>query len=228
MKRYFVLALIVAILASVTVAAAEDLGVQVIGGSSPEMMPITLDDIQLETMVEIPGYAELTPTSWDIQDCFFQRKKDVLETIYVYDFSGTDYNKGIDHTIECDKHRTDEYKFYSEDWLIHNESKTQAEFALLFMDILNTTSKTVDFGKNITVKVVFDDNIEYQGWYRQRNFDLNICTWLDPENNFPIDPYYIGHYVFGCTLPNSVVESDKPLRMEISIDGNDITYNVRK
>ena len=51
---------------------------------------------------------------------------------------------------------------------------------------------------------------------------------IDPADNFEIDPMYSGHYVFGCTLPNAVVNSEKPLRMVITIDGNELTYNIRK
>ena len=39
---------------------------------------------------------------------------------------------------------------------------------------------------------------------------------------------YTGIFVFGCTLPNSVVESKAPLRIEINLGGNELTYNIRK
>lgn len=45
---------------------------------------------------------------------------------------------------------------------------------------------------------------------------------------FAAGPMYTGHYAFGCTLPNAVVNSKKPLRMVITIDGNELTYNIRK
>lgn len=227
MKKFIAIFLMMLLVLSST-ASSENLDIQVIGDDSAEMMPVTLDDIQLDTMIEIPGYAELTPIWWDIADCFFQRKKGVLGKINVYSSSGRDYNEGIDHTIECDKHSTDEYKFYSEDWLIHNESKTQTDFSILLMDITNITNEAIDFGKNIAVKVVFDNNVEYQGWYRQRDYDLNVCTILDPEDNFPIDPSYTGHYVFGCTLPTAVINGSEPLRMVIELGDSELTYNVRK
>ena len=51
---------------------------------------------------------------------------------------------------------------------------------------------------------------------------------INSEKNFVIEPMYPKRYAFGCTLPNAVVSSKKPLRMEITIDGNEITYNIRR
>ena len=230
-----IVALVVSLLciSSILLAQADDLGVQVIGGDDGASMPVSLDDVQLGTPVEIPGWGEITPRHYDVQDCFLIRKKGVLGGIWKHSGSAgsswlNELNRYVDFDIECDKHGDEEYKYYSSEWLTHNESKSQADFALLHMDIMNITSGTKDFGSDVVVKIVFDDEVEYQGWFRQKDYDLNICSWIDPENNFPIEPYYVGHYVFGCTLPNPVIESKKPLRMEISIDGNEITYNIRK
>lgn len=203
-------------------ALAEDLGVQVIGSQSGAHTPVTLDDIQLEVPVEIDGYAEITPIFWIVKDCFLQRQPDVLDKISVHksEYGGE---------IKCDQHYEDKkYMYYKDRHVKHYVSGTQAEFAILDIDVMNTTTKSVDFIKDATVKVIFDDRVEYQGWIRQKDYDLNICTWLDPSNNFPIDPYYVGHYVFGCTLPNPVVESKLPLRMVINMGGNEITYHIRK
>ena len=49
-------------------------------------------------------------------------------------------------------------------------------------------------------------------------------------DNAPVVGYMeTGNYVLGCTLPNYVVDDAKsPLSMVITIDGNEITYNIRK
>lgn len=222
MKKFFSMLIVLSILLGCSAALASDLGVQVIGGSDAESIPVSLDDVQIDSSVDIPGWGEITPTLYRVQDCFLQRKKGVSDEIYAY-LTNSGGN------IKCSKHYEDQrYTYYSDYEVAHYESKTEADFACLFMDILNNTSKPKNYGKDVTVKAVFDDNIEYQGWFRQRNSDLNLCKWIDPEDNFSIDPYYVGHYVFGCTLPNTVLNSTKPLRIEISIDGNEITYNVRK
>ena len=51
---------------------------------------------------------------------------------------------------------------------------------------------------------------------------------VNPADQFLIDPMYAGHYVFGCTLPNAIINSTAPLRMEIRLGENELTYNIRK
>lgn len=113
-------------------------------------------------------------------------------------------------------------------WTSTYSSGNEAEFAMLRIDILNTTMKPKDYLASYSVKVVYDDVYEYGGWAYQYDFDQSKTTVLDLNEQFAIEPMYQGHYVFGCTLPNAVVNSKKPLRMEITIDGNEITYNIRK
>ena len=111
------------------------------------------------------------------------------------------------------------------------------------MDITNTTTKSKDFLSSCGVKIIFDDIYEYAGWVYQVNYnnetykdsyfgndsDIQNFRWaINEADNFVIDPMYVGHYIFGCTVPNAVVESKNPLKMVITLDGNEITYNVRK
>ena len=43
-----------------------------------------------------------------------------------------------------------------------------------------------------------------------------------------IGPLYVGHYVFGCTLPMSIIEDkNAPLRMVITMRDNELIYNIR-
>lgn len=107
-------------------------------------------------------------------------------------------------------------------------SGKEADFAILRMDITNTTLKAKDFLSDVSVKVVFDDTYEYAGWCYQSDYDWDKDYAINPQGQFVIEPMYQGHYMFGCTLPNAVVNSKKPLQMLITIDGNEITYNIRK
>ena len=106
------------------------------------------------------------------------------------------------------------------------------------MDILNLQLAPVNFLEQAEVKVVYDDTYEFAGWCYQYNYDntfsdseqtqdANTQFVINPADQFAISPMYTGHYVFGCTLPNSVIESDSPMRMEIKVAGNELTYNIR-
>lgn len=232
MKKLFALLMVLAMLSAS--ACAEQFAVQIIGGDSAASQTVSLDDVQLEQTVEIPGFGDITPTAFEQQDCLMLRNAGQLGKIWIWTGSGKHKPDGYDQSfafnlkIECAEHGDEKYPWWCEEWVSHYESKTQADFACLFMDVLNTTPDTVDFLKDCTVKVVFDDSIEYAGWCYQRDLDLNRCTWIDSSDNFPIEPYYEGHYVFGCTLPNAMFESDAPLSMIITLGGNEITYNIRK
>ena len=53
-------------------------------------------------------------------------------------------------------------------------------------------------------------------------------VYAEEENVFNIQPMYEGHYLFGCKLPNAVVNGSEPLSMKITMDGNEFTYHMRK
>ncbi len=121
-------------------------------------------------------------------------------------------------------------------------SGNEAEFAWLKADVTNLQKAEANFMKDITVKVIYDDEYQYDGWVRQFNYDYSksevyryketspvgwpVC--LSPSDEMSIAPMYKGHYAFGCTLPNAAVEDkDSPLRMEITIGDHKLTYNIR-
>jgi len=105
-------------------------------------------------------------------------------------------------------------------------SLQEGEFAVLYMDILNTTTSSKDYLSSCGVKMIYDDTYEFSGWAQQ--FDWDSSTDFPVESPFEINPMYIGHYAFGCKIPNAVVERKAPLKMIITLDDNEITYNVRK
>ena len=108
-----------------------------------------------------------------------------------------------------------------------DSSGAEADFAILHLDILNTTKTTKDYLKSGTVTVIFDDGYEYAGWIRQYDYNVSKVDIIH-DGSFGIDPMYTGHYCFGCTLPNAVINSKAPLKMIIKIDDHEITYHIRK
>ena len=198
MKKWLVI--MVALLLSVSMTAqAAELGVQIIGGQTEAAETVSLDDIKIDVPVDIYGFGMINPSSYTVQDKLYRYRKGSK--------SGSDtYNSG-----------------------------NEAEYVLLKMDITNTTSTPKNYLADVEIKVVFQDNFEFAGWCYQYNWDnssgdkkYSANYVIHPEDNYSIDPWYVGHYCFGCTLPNAVVDSKAPLRMEIKIGGNEITYNIRK
>lgn len=212
MKRILSMLLVLSMLLGC--AAAAEMGVQVIGGIGVDTEPVSLDDIKLNAAVSIDGYAEILLTEFSY--------KDILGF----------YKQG--------KNEMDPYS----DW--YYASGEDAEFAVLRADLTNLATMDKQFLENCEVRVVFDNTYEYGGWCYQYNYDNKTDSWMvnDPygslrgiqnkecvihkDDVFAIGPMYTGHYAFGCTLPNAVVNSKKPLRMVITIDGNELTYNIRK
>ena len=122
------------------------------------------------------------------------------------------------------------------------QSQVEAEFALVYISILNLKNTPVNFQDTCEVKVVYNDEYEFKGWCYQRNYDNAVYddapvpgdkgnqnqNWVINEaDNFPIQPLFAGHYILGCTLPNAVVEGKEPLQLIAKIRGEEIVYNIR-
>lgn len=208
MKKILSMLLVLSMLLGFSVAVAE-MGVQIIGGPDVETEPVSLDDLKLNASVVIDDYAE------------------VLLTAFTYDDVAFRYASG--------NNRGNQFTKY--------DSGADAEYAILRVDLTNLSTSAHNFLQQCEVKVVYDDKYEYQGWAYQYNYDngkeggyvnskwyeANPLEWtIHQDDNFAIDPMYQGHYCFGCTLPNAVVNSKSPMRMIITIDGNELTYNIRK
>lgn len=229
------LLLVTALLAPMAVANASDLGVQVIGGPDTASEPMSFDDIKIDKSYKIDGYATVTPVSFGFVDRFGQ------------------WNDGKAGTENADTPRDGNVVYYEnpndDGWrrYLRNctfmESGNEAEFAWLKVDVLNLKKSDVAYIGEMTVKVVYDDEYEYMGWVRQFNYDYNNTEifrygyttpvgWpaaMGPLDEKPIGMMYVGHYVFGCTLPNFVVsDNSAPLKIVIDIGGNELTYNIRK
>ncbi len=113
-------------------------------------------------------------------------------------------------------------------WTEDIRSGNEAQYVILQLDILNTALKGKNFLESFSVKLIYDEVYEYGGWGYQVDTNRNTEAPVTESMNFPIDPMYEGHYWFGCTLPNAIIESTKPLQMIITIDQQEIIYNIRK
>ena len=209
MKKVLLFVVLAALL-TVSAVFAQDLGVQLIGGPEIEAQPINLDDLKLNVEAEIDGFGILLPRSFEFNNYLMVYKQGNQKSGNLHD-SGND-----------------------------------ADYALLYFDITNTTLTPKDYLTDCEVKVIYDDIYEYAGWAYQQNYDYkhwetysnnidapyshkqNILYGIDPSENYSINSMYQGHYIFGCSLPNPVVNSKKPLRMEITLGDNDLTYYIRK
>jgi len=243
MKKLFALVIMAAMLCSMALASAEDLGVQVIGGPDTAAMTASLDDMQLDNSYTIDGYARIKPVEFQFVDFFAQFNKDA-------NYSNVSGNRGnVDDKLVFVDHLNKDYYYNWRWWEAHwNDSGVNADFAWLMLDVTNLQKKGYDFTGNVTVKAVYQDDYEFSGWVRQVNYDYinygsqgrDVCRYgweqrcpnvvvLDPANVETIDMLYTGTYAFGVTLPNSVVEDTKsPLALVITLDGNELTYNIRK
>lgn len=242
MKKILSVLLVLSMLLFASAALAEDLGIQVIGGPDTESIPMSLDDMQLGQEYTIDGYAKIEPVEYLEIDFFAQFKQDANYTSVSGNASGS-----ADHVF-VDKANTDFYskwRWWDAGW---QESGMNADFAWLLMDVTNLQKKDYDFMQNVTVKVIYQDEYEFAGWVRQVNYDYlnygengrevtrmgydnkipNVVV-LDPANVEEIGMMYTGTYAFGATLPNNVFEdTQSSLQMIVTIDGNELTYNIRK
>ena len=234
MKKLFALVLACLLLMS-GAALAEDLGVQLLDTTQGNMEVMSLDDMQLETEYKIDGYAKVIPRTFAFVDSFSQ---------YAKDRAGDNAAEGL-HNAGSD--RVIGYVYDGDGWadyfqhIYWNESGELAEFAWLTMDLVNLQKTDIAYFDQIQVKAVFDDEYEFGGWVRQMNYNYNQFVYrryydkpyapiavLDPENEETVGMLYTGSFVIGCTLPNQVIEGKEPLRLEITLGGNDLTYHIRK
>ena len=131
----------------------------------------------------------------------------------------------------------DSYRlYYKKGWSDEYESGVEADFVILYLDIVNTGLVPHDYLAEApaysmpVVRVVYKDAYEYEGKAFQVNQDWNSDGLIGMESdlNYPIKPMYVGHYMFLCKLPNAVIERKDSLRMTFIIDENSFTYTVRK
>ena len=243
MKKRFSIILALAVSLTAAPVFAEDLAVVMIDNSEEvSMTSVSLDDMQLGTSYPIDEYASVKPLEFAFYDFFAQFGENEDYGCYQNrDFSSNHVASFSDSNLAYGS-----WRYNDASWM---ESGESAQFAWFTMDITNLQKKPVDFAKEMTVKVVYQDDYEFVGWVRQIDMDLvgrghndggvsrsvgektdypNAIV-LNPEKMHEIDMLYTGHYVIGCTIPSYVVaDTDSPLRVEISLGGNDLTYHIIK
>ena len=232
MKKLATVMLVVVTVLSVSCAFADD---------SEKM---TFEDVTFGKAYKIKGYASVTLLGFKFVDMYAQWEDGKAgksgNDVYYY---GTDAERGYIYVYT--KKTNDPHErgvVYKNCSFIKSEN--EADYAWLKVDITNLQKVDAAFMKEAKIKVIYDDEYEYDGWVRQFNYDYSktevfssnkeagtigwpVC--LSPVDEMPIKQMYKGHYAFGCTLPNSVVEDKSaPLRMIITINGHEFTYNIRK
>lgn len=238
MKKLVCLVLVGMLLLS-SAACAEDLGIQMVN-SNMNAGSDSIDDMQIGSTYTIDDYATIKATDFLTVDYFaqFGEKED-----YSVDHN---YNFTIWHVASyaTSKLEYGSWRFRDAEW---KESGSGAQFFWLAMDITNRQKKSISYIEQASVKVIYQDEYEFTGWIRQIDTDFipkdstdygvsrlngdkadypNTIV-LNPAKTHAIDMLYTGHYVFGCTVPNFVVEDKKsPLRMEIKLGENELTYYI--
>jgi len=217
MKRIVAILISLLLMFVSPVAFADEMGVQIIGGPEAESEPVSLDDLQLNGTIVVDNFGEITPTQFQTIDALGS------------------YRAGVHSIQDYYSSESDTAQYYS--------SGVEADYCIFRVDILNTQLRAIDYINDYTVVVTSDDIYQFAGWAYQYNYDnsstskgnrnigienANITYVIDPSDNFAIDPMYAGHYVFGCTLPNTIIESKTPLRMDITIGDVEMTYYIRK
>ena len=112
-----------------------------------------------------------------------------------------------------------------------SDGETGADYVRVFFKITNISLSPKNYLDKISVKAVYDDRYVINGsWAQWDDYDQQTSTGYYVRQNdvYPIDPFYAGFYSFGVTLPDYIINDTKPLRLEITIDDVELTYNIRK
>lgn len=217
----------------------DDLGVQAVGDGAElkSVEPMRFGDVTFGKSYKIDGYASITLLGFKFVNMFAQWEDGQ---------AGSEQRRGDrTHLVYSQKLTKNNKKLYGWTYYLNcsfKESGNEAEFAWLKVDVQNLQKMPTNFIKDISIKVIYDDEYEYNGWVRQFNYDYcnseiyryqesSLIGWpicLSPVDEMSINPMYKGHYAFGCTLPNFIVEDKKsPLRMVIKLGEHELTYNIR-
>ena len=205
-----------------------------LGAACADDDKMTFDDVTFGKVYKMKGYASVTLLGFKFVDVYAQWDNGKASNEQG-DTLATD-----DTIVFSQKHKGSWTKYFRN--CNFQNSGNEADFAWLKVDIVNLQKSEATFMKDISVKVIYDDEYEYDGWIRQFNYDFSkseiyryqskttigwpVC--LSPVDEMPIKPMYKGHYALGCTLPNFVIEDKSaPLRMVITMDDHKLTYNIR-
>ena len=122
----------------------------------------------------------------------------------------------------------------------YQHSGSAAEFLWLLVNVTNLSKQSIKFAAETKVTVIYKDSYQYNGWVRQaytyENVNIMTNSYTDSfpfvcfksEDETLIKPMYTSNYVFGCELPNAVMQDKaSPLRMIIKIGERIVAYDFR-
>lgn len=215
MKKIFVF-FVIFFFAVFSCLAVNNMGIQMIGSPGVDITPVSLDNMKVGESVTIDGYGIITITKVKIADHMNYYNKD-----------STSINRSWGGASRINAGR-------------------EAMFYAIMVDIINLSHSPVNFLKDCSVIATYNDTYQFSGWAHQFNWnngydsritdgglgddsrEISKYTYINDANQFEINSMYAGHYVFGVTLPNAVIEREEPLSIVITIGGNELTYIVRK
>lgn len=234
MKKFIALLLVTLFICAAASVCAEDLGIQRIDGNIIAEETLSLDNLKLGESYEIEGYAIVKPLEFFFVDSFPE---------YLAGKAGNYSEEGsafTDSTKVWYRNNINNLPYYLTNAKWQDSGET-AEFAILKMDLINLQKEDMDFMAQATVKVSYTDEYEFAGWVRQINLDYVTKAWrqdykkeyirsvtITPADEEEVKTLYAGTYLFGCTLPNEVVNSMSTLKITINLGENEMTYIIRK
>ena len=208
-------------------AYAENMEVQIIGGPEGDVAAetVSLDDIKLNAEIDIDDYAIIVPTEYQVQDTLYLWKDIPNKRLSLFE-SGSEAEYILLYT-DITNLSTGPHDFLKD-----------CTVKVVYDDKYEYAGWSYQYNHDNVLEAthyydLYKEDSHQGGFYQEKDGsnDLNlVCEKIaiPSEDNFSINQMYTGHYAFGCTVPNSVVNSKAPLRMEIEIDGNELTYNIRK
>ncbi len=243
MKKLLVCLMIACMLLS-GCALAEDYGIQMIDLSQTEAVPMSLDDIQLNMSYTLDGYAIFQPKEFKYVDCFAQFGD--KEDYSIFRYEDPSYSHVFSHSESNRDYHS--WRYTDASWIDSGET---ADFLWLLTDITNLQQTGINYPDETEVKVFYQDNYQFDGWicqivydhmeYRDGYGNRGVARYgfdkseypneitMNKAKNEPIEMMYTGTYAIGCTLPNFVVtDKASPLRLEIKLGDNTLTYHIRK
>lgn len=138
---------------------------------------------------------------------------------------------------------SDTYDYFNDnDWYDRVSAETkqsgvEADFVMLKLDILNTSTNAINYTEEISnIIITYKDKYQYVGYINQFNYDCVGYNKEDPTTvsrkngvTCSVDPLYEGHYIILCYVPNAIVNDGKgELKISFSFGENQIIYYVRK
>ncbi|MDR0928511.1 MAG: hypothetical protein LBM74_02230 [Oscillospiraceae bacterium] len=212
MKKWMAGLLVCALLLGSAGALAADLGVMMPGGANAptQARPASLEDMQDGVPIAIPGYGDVMVICSLTYDTISTRE-------YIGGVGATGY------TLQPKTYR----------------SGVDADYATLFIRIVNMQRAAYDYLPDITdIMFTYDTSYSFIGWAYQAEAspfaelpgvgDMRFYRVWEGDHRKPIEMLYTGYYLIGATLPNMVFETTAPLSVTFKLNGNEVTYHIRK